>query len=198
MITNLCKALPTNDLEANDKYETLIHWISNQANIHKLSYLLAHAEDGVIWGHFNQGKLVTSGEAFDKLPVLRPSTLQQCRIFGEMGEVFLWRTDNGWKSRLCQEINASSIDFIEEDQLLWGTKQIGVEKEGFTLVADGSQGLRHAVPLVAIPFSEKQNSLQRPIHLKVRHYINYDNEDGLAYIFLSRLVNLFIKDSRET
>lgn len=194
MTTDLCTELdlPTLGMD-NDSTVVLRQWIDEQAEAHQLSYLLAHAEDGVIWGHFNGGSLLTSGEVFDRLPILRPRTLQQCRIFGEAGEILLWRTDKGWQARLCQDKNVPDIDFIEEKQMLWGT-QAALEKEGFTLVADGSQGLKHAVPLTSIPFSGQTS---RPINLKVRHYISYD-EDGVAYIFLGRLVNLSIKDSRGT
>jgi len=196
MIQNLCTDLTNllpKDIETNS--DALNYWINEQASDRQLRYLLAHAEDGVIWGRFDKGRLLTSGEVFDQLPVLRSLTLQQCRIFGETGEVLLWKANQGWRSRLCQEDNNPEIDFIEEKQLLWGTKKVTSERDGFTLLADGSQGLRHAVPLVSKVFSEE--NILRPVRLGVRHYVDYD-EDGLAYICLSRLVDLFIKDSGET
>lgn len=177
-----------------DDAESLREWVNQQASDHKLEYLLAHAEDGVIWGHFRQGDLVTSGEAFEKLPKLRPLTLQQCRLFGKAGEVLLWRTGDGeWRSRLCTD--ESNSEFIIEDQILWGTKQ-GTQTEkldrlGFTMLADGSQGLKHAVPLQNITFSSDRKRLWRPARLKVHHYLDED-DDGLAYICLSRLVGLLV------
>lgn len=74
----------------------------------------------------------------------------------------------------------------DEKQILWGTQPEG-EKNGFTLVSDGSQCLKHAVPLIGITFKGKD---YRPLRLKVRHYIDYDNE-GVARIYLSRLVDLY-------
>lgn len=185
MTSNLCMALemPT---QVDTDNAALKQWINEQAKIHQLSYLLAHAEDGVIWGHFNNGSLLTSGEVFEQLPVFRLLTLQQCRIFGNTGEILLWRSNKEWQARLCQDKDFPNIDFISESQMLWGTQREAAEKDGFTLLADGSQGLKHAVPLTSISFSEQTS---RPIHLQVRHYITYD-EDGLACIFLSRLVDL--------
>ncbi|MCP6760105.1 MAG: CRISPR-associated protein Csx19 [Fischerella sp. CENA71] len=106
--------------------------------------------------------------------------------FGESSEVMLWKTDEGFKARLIQD--EKNTEFIPENQILWGT-QAKTISDGFTLVSDGSQGLCHAVPLVDINFDAKQK-LYRPLRLCVRHYINYDEETGLARIDLSRLVKL--------
>lgn len=161
-------------------------WLEEQASQYKLKFLLAHAEDGVIWGKFQDGNLITADSVFSQFAKLRKLTLQQCRIFGESSEVMLWKTDEGFKARLIQD--EKNTEFIPENQILWGTQ---AEKicEGFTLVSDGSQGLCHAVPLADINFDAKQK-LHRPLRLCVRHYINYDEETGLARIYLSRLVNL--------
>lgn len=159
-------------------------WLDKQAKEHGLKYLLAHGEDGVIWGYFKHGELVTSGDVFSQCAKLRLSTLQQCRIFGEKSEVMLWKVGQNWKARLVQDDNKPEC-LPDEHQILWGT-QLDNESNGFSLVSDGSQGLRYAVPLTEIPFKGKDS---RPLRLQVRHYIDYD-ESGVARIYLSRLVNL--------
>ncbi|NJL63410.1 MAG: TIGR03984 family CRISPR-associated protein [Methylacidiphilales bacterium] len=162
-------------------------WLETQANQHQFKYLLAHAEDGVIWGKFQSEKLITADEVFPpQFAKLRRSTLQQCRIFGENSEVMLWKTDEGFKARVIQD--EKNTDFIPENQILWGTKAEEI-RNGFTLISDGSQGLRHAVPLIDIAFNGNQN-LYRPLRLCVRHYLDDDKETGLVRIYLSRLVNL--------
>lgn len=175
--------------------DDLKQWLFKQGDTHKSLYLLAHAEDGVMWGRFDQGRLITAEQAFPNLdlPKLRLTTLQRCWIFGETGEVLLWRSHNIWKYRF---VGNPDCDYISEAQMLWGThkarKKDGTEIEesqGFTLVEDGSEGLRHAVPLVNIPFSCDRSNLVRPLRLKVHHYVDYD-ENGVARIYLSRLVNL--------
>ncbi len=197
VLTKLCETISTTSLQ--DKSQELTDWINQQAAAYNLTYLLAHAEDGVIWGHFPQGKLVTSGEAFPQLAQLRSLTLQQCRIFGAAGEVMLWKSDEGWRSRFCngdiavryevkKRYEEDQILYIPEDQMLWGTQQ-EAQSGGFTLVADGSQGLQHALPLQNIPFSTDKTKSVRPLRLKVHHYFSED-EDGLAYICLSQLVGL--------
>ncbi|MEB3213729.1 MAG: CRISPR-associated protein Csx19 [Leptolyngbyaceae bacterium] len=186
---------------AIEEMADLQKWIEKQAQTYQLTYLLAHADDGVIWGRFDQGRLITADHVFPKLPKLRLSTLQQCRIFGEAGEVLLWRSQNNWKARL---ITDPDCEYISENQMLWGTHPIE-EKEGFTLVEDGSEGLRHAIPLPRkdIPFSSdslrdgkaERPKLDRPLRLNVRHYIDYD-EAGVARISLSRLVNISVTRSQ--
>jgi CRISPR-associated protein (TIGR03984 family) len=171
------------DLPANFDLKACLE---EQASKYKLKFLLAHAEDGVIWGKFHDGNLITADSVFSQFAKLRKLTLQQCRIFGDTSEVMLWKTDEGFKTRLIQD--EENTEFIAENQILWGTQ---AEKicEGFTLVSDGSQGLCHAVPLADINFDAKQK-LYRPLRLCISHYINYDEETGLARIYLSRLVNL--------
>lgn len=168
----------------------LVRWLQEKARQYELKYLLAHADDGVIWGEFRGGnsQLIVSGDddVFPQLAKLRLSTLQQCRIFGKNAEVMLWKVDQTWKARLIKDDHLSKEDYICEKQILWGTEAEN-KANGFTLVSDGSQGLKHAVPLIDITFKSEDD---RPLRLKVRHYIDYDNE-GVARIYLSRLVNLF-------
>ncbi len=167
----------------------ICEWLEQQHEEYKLKYLLAHAEDGVIWGEFRDSQLVTADSTFSHLPKLRSCTLQQCRAFGENAEVMLWQTDEGFQARLIQD--EKDTYSIPEHQILWGTKADEV-RNGFTLVSDGGQGLRHAVPLKDIEF-DKTQKLYRPLRLTVHHYIDTDEETGLARIYLSRLVNLTTK-----
>ncbi|WP_228057430.1 CRISPR-associated protein Csx19 [Tychonema sp. LEGE 07203] len=168
--------------------DALYIWLEEQARFHQLPYLLAHADDGVIWGSFDKGSLTTAEKVFYNpefkvdFPKLRLLTLQQCRVFGENGEIFLWQSGANWKWRF---IGKSEEDKITESQILYGTQ--GKEREGFTLLSDGSQGLRHAVPLTGITFDKKGE--KRPVRLLVHHYITCD-DTGVARIYLSRLVHL--------
>ena len=59
----------------------------------------------------------------------------------------------------------------------------------FTLLRDGFQGLKHAVPLTKGIQIDNNEKLASTIRLVVHHYIDY-NDDGLARINLSRLVKL--------
>lgn len=183
----LCTPLTVEEF-AND--QVLHIWLEQQAKEYNLEYLLAHAEDGVIWGRFENNQLTTAEKVFRKpefdvdFPTLRLLTLQQCRIFGKSGEVLLWRSGEKWRSRLVQD--KPEVEIIPERQILWGTH--GQKRDHFTLLWDGLQGLKHAAPFTDVALGEG-NKLINQVRLLVHHYINYD-DTGVARISLSRLVNL--------
>ena len=185
-----CKPITDTHKIINEQDNTLYDWLHAKVKQYQLQYLLAHADDGVIWGEFrgDDCKLTTSADenVFPQLAKLRICTFQQCRIFGKNAEVMLWKVGQNWKARSIEDGHLSQNDYISEAQILWGTQSEGQPKEDFTFVSDGSQGLKHAVPLTGITFKGKDS---RPLRLKVRHYIDYD-ENGVARIYLSRLVNL--------
>ncbi len=159
-------------------------WFSTQAIKLSLTYFLAHADDGVIWGQMQDGQLQLSGEAFTEVAVeLRPLTLQQARLFGTRGELLIWRGESGnWQGRyLYDDADANGHhDMLDEKHRLWG-KAVGRSSNGFTLMRDGAQGMLHAPPL-DLPVDSRAV-------LCVRHYLGYD-EQGQAYIALSRLVKV--------
>ena len=186
----LCQKLSADGV-IDDK--TLVSWLEEQARNWKLNYLLAHAEDGVIWGRFDNDRLTTAEKVFHKsdfkvdFPSLRLLTLQQCRVFGQNGEVLLWRTGEKLRSRLVRD--NPEVEKIPERQILWGTH--GEKRDNFTLLWDSSQGLKHAVPFSEIELGDR-NKLINPVRLLVHHYITYD-DNGVARISLSRLVDLTTK-----
>lgn len=166
-------------------------WLKEQVKTGPL-YLLAHDDDGVIWGRFDDaGKLHLPGnlfaqEGFVSAP-LRAITLQQARLFGPAGELMVWRGEGGrWRGRVLTDNPDGRGDRIEETHWLWGTSTHPPgPQDGFTLMRDGQQGLEHAVP---IPLPDPEQNGRR-VALKVCHYFAYDNHEQ-AYIALSRLVNI--------
>lgn len=178
-------------------------WWLKQAEKYGLTTLLAHADDGVIWGKVEGGKLKNSGQLFSHVsPTLRPETLRQARLFGEKAELLLWRDGDGvWHARLLQDedgVEEGQYCF-DEPQVQWGD-HVEEEKDGFTLVVDGQQGLRHAVPLSGVSFDELgEETLDRwhPLRLGVRHYLQRNQDDGSLTIVQSRLTRLYAERREE-
>lgn len=171
-------------VETNDCFNSeasLRQWLEAQATEHGLPYLLAHADDGVIWGRVDAGRLRLAGEVFPDMAVrLRPVTLQQARLFGPAGEVLVWRDDTGFAARLIKDGSDSPPEALpNETHYLWG--EAVRSQQGFTLMQEGEQGLFHAPPLM-IPTGKRAA-------LKVRHYLDHDDQ-GQAHVTLSRLVDL--------
>jgi len=151
------------------------------AGRYRLRWLLAHADDGVIWGQVRDDGLHLSSAVFPSVsPPLRAETLQQARLFGPEAELLLWKNETGWQARIIQDASGENGEYYDETHLLWGT-DVEERQDGFALLREGREGLRHAPPL--------PENVPPPVHLRVRHYVKYDS-DGQAYIAYSRLVAL--------
>lgn len=169
-------------------------WIETKAKDLESSeiYLLSFHDDGVVWGKIKDGgSLITSESLNDaRFPKFRPETLQELRLFGENGQFHVWRIgENEFEATLALESYLKDFEPIDEKQVLHGTKTENDtdSMREFTIVADGSEGLRHAFPNKVSFKGEK-----RPLRLHVKHYIEYDN-DGCARIAFSRLVNVSVE-----
>lgn len=181
-------------------------WLEGKAKAHSLRWLLAHADDGVIWGkvdaggalHTSHGAAKGNAIAETVCPPLRLATLQQARLFGDNAELLVWRDgDNALRARLIVDLKegdatdgqpAGLPDWMmafDEPQLLWGTRGIALAPD-FTLLEDGAQGLRHAVPLPS-------GSLNLPAQIDVRHYLA---QEDFARVVVSRLVDLKWKEKK--
>lgn len=170
-------------------------WLREMAIRHSLRWLLAHADDGVIWGENRDDGLVISHDVTPGIsPPLRVATLRQARLFSATGELQLWRDDDEWKACLIRvprtDEPATFTESIDETQILWGGTARQLENR-FTLLSDGGQGLRHTVPLTI----EERADGDRPLRLHVRHYLGEDDL-GFVTIVASRLVDLSIISSR--
>lgn len=172
-------------------------WLVLTAAKYDCMYMLALAEDGVIWGRFDAGVITTSHDIFGAphcSATLRATTLWEARLFGANSEVLLWKAEGIWHARVIQDDALDEKDYIVEQQMLWGDHAEQRDK-GFTLLADGREGLRHAVP-IDVPDSAfidqtdgEQKRFLRPVRLQVRHYVDFDSA-GNARIAFSRLVDV--------
>lgn len=168
-------------------------WLAEQAG-DAAYYLLAHADDGVIWGKVDNGFLTTSHDAThgteyaEVSPPLREVTLQAARLFNDNSEILLWRDaeTEAWCARMIYAVDDSQeamlfVEAIDEYQLLWGNQAEAIS-DTFTLLSHSGQGLHHIAPIAITADA-------LPLRLKVRHLIKED-KDGFAHITASRLVRL--------
>ena len=150
-----------------DQHSNLMEWLKTQAERYKCQWLLAHSLDCVIWGKFEQSKLLLGCDAAK----LNFETLQQCRIFGSKTEVLLWHNTNSWQAVAITDPTDDPDQYIDEWQMLWGTagepstelwidgKKMSWDADGepattfdqFTTLTDGIQGMQHTLPLVFEP-----------------------------------------------
>lgn len=171
-------------------------WLTQRAATHDLQWLLVHADDGVIWGTVENGALQLSHEHFSTVsPLLRSETIQQARLFGDNGELFVWRSGDHFQARLVvEEEGGEPTTVFDERHLLWGT-HVERQKGAFTLLKQGAEGVRHAPPLT-VRANAKGEILEQP-YLRIRHVIDYEEETGQAHIAWSRLASLELSSEGE-
>ena len=104
--TRRTTAQPTCELDLNSCRELdLRAWLTkerpSEANV-----LLAHTDEGVIWGRFADDELILGGDdgVFDDhVPRLTPMALHQVRVFGRAGELYAWRVGDHLQARCWRD-----------------------------------------------------------------------------------------------
>lgn len=196
--------------------ESLKNESEKKLGANAIAFLLSFHDDGVVWGRIENGDLQTSDFPDSPSPVFRVETLQECRLFNVNGELLVWRVgEKAFKARWIIDGDGKDDEYFDEAQVLHGT-QIDRDKDGkplangvFTVAADGMEGLRHAFPRKVededfivkdekgkiVKAANGKETRKRPLRLCVRHYLSYD-EDGCAYVSLSRLVNVEVEGGK--
>ena len=169
-------------LPAPENDENVVAWLNGFAKGRR--FLLAFADDGVIWGKSENGTWVTSFDAFGRpLAELRGRTLLEAYSFGDQDQVHLYRNGDQWLAKLVKDVG----EWIEESQLLWGNDIPHDQKaqvKGFTYLRDKVQRtMDQALPLEGT----KEDLKTRAPRLTVHHFIETDENTGEARIFLSSL-----------
>ena len=131
-------------------------------------------------GHAGQaGKSLAAGFADDgvtrRVDLHRLTTSVQyasgCKpcLFGEDGELRLWRDGTAFQGVFIHDLPEPADRYFDQGYILWGDH---VENPGsdFSLVADGAQGLQHAVPLDL----HNINLDNRPLRLYIRNHLAED------------------------
>ena len=145
-----------------------------------IAWVLAHADDGVIWGRVEDKQLLLRGQCLSRSrsrvaadDVTAGSTLRASR------RAITWRDGDKFHIRRIMDGEKTPDNTLSlETYWLWGTQAVG-SAGGFKLLEDGAQGLHHAPPISALGEGQR-------LALLVRHYLAYDAE-GRTRIAASRL-----------
>lgn len=169
-----------------------IRWLTQKAKPGML--LLAHGDDGAIWGKAVTQDNVHASFQFPLATLLpqaelRAETLNMAWLFDTSEEIFLWRVaETQWQARAIQDNEGEPASFFDEAQILWGTT-VEARDSDFVRATEGAQGLRHAPPVEL--WQESTGS--HPLRLYVRHYLQ--EEDGWLRITFSRLIKQAAKET---
>lgn len=171
---NIKETLQEHQLNNTDELWDLLNSLPIELTF---KYLLSHHDDGVIWG-INTGGWKLSEEKVNS-PKFSSVTLQQCRLFGPSAEFFLWKSGDGYKSRLLVEGSGDRFEFLEKRHMLWGTEAEPYDTV-FSLLREGQQGMLHLLPIKDVKLGAA---------LSYRSYIDYD-QDNRAYFRWHRLTGI--------
>lgn len=163
-------------------------------------WLLLYEDYRVSWAFVDQ-----EGLHLNRAEKFSPDFLQELRLFGPDGELYLWRAGEVFQGRLrldragglphwqnesaetagyAPPTQAEPPDFADEWQVLWGTRLAEpVGSTGWPEIYE-ERGVRLALP------HPLTGPAELPLRLRVRHYIDYDPASGLAYFADLRLVEL--------
>ncbi|RJQ83737.1 MAG: hypothetical protein C4519_06305 [Desulfobacteraceae bacterium] len=164
--------------------------------------MLAHCEDGVVWGYLQGDSWRLSSSVFPEVsPVIKAggANLLELRVFNRAGEIMLWRRGSSITGRLIRD-PATQSDQNDPfrpcviSYVLWGSRLIKSEG-GFSLVAEPT-GVRHAVPVCCnkddFPLTGKGQARMpwRPLRLDARQYFSQCNDSGAIRIVAYRLTGV--------
>lgn len=131
----------------------------------------------VLFGKIENGSLV--------FPVGRTPNLdrdlREMRLFNKDRELYLFRTEKGFRFRRRIDGNGEQAEYIEVQQILWGTAD--VVQGGWTTLSE-RRGIRLTVPIEARGVDEKHR-----VVLVTRNYIT-ESGIGQAGITDCRFVDL--------
>lgn len=161
-----------------------------------LRWALAHCDDGVTWGRYDVAENVWrlgNQAAPDVSPPVRREALQELRLFGEAGEVLIWRTDCGLRGRELLDAGrgadrsgeSDSLRPSDESRILRGDHVVEQREHGFSHIGDRA-GAEQVLPR-AVTTEQLQ---ARQVQLAVRHYYESDVHTGAVRIAATRLVTL--------
>ncbi|HXK58581.1 MAG TPA: CRISPR-associated protein Csx19 [Acidobacteriota bacterium] len=182
--------------------EQILGWVAGGAQMPEshdgLRWLLAHCYDGVTWGKRENSHWRLSSTSFpDLCPIVSKDNLLEMRLFGEEGEIMIWRSEKGFLGRRLadqQEQIDEAIRPEDEIRILLGDRlvpDLPNPRDGFSRVATAG-GTQQAVPVECT--KDDFCGGRWPLCLTVRHYFEENPETGAVRVAATRLVNVFKVD----
>lgn len=128
------------------------------------SFLIAWLDDSLL---IDKMEDVNLSDIFDKV--------QRMRIFNEQAELHLWRSKDKLKGRLKIDQEDNHEDYIDVDQLLWGTR---IEESDSCIELFEDRGTYLKIP----KFYDRKIDKNKRIFIKTRNYIGYTEANHATYV----------------
>lgn len=157
-------------------------------------WLVAYCDDGVTWGRRDAnppGWRLANHVFPGRAPRIDEHNLQELRLFGVDLEILIWRDGSGFRGRSLMDRDEATdhLSPVDENRIVLGDRLLEDARQGFTRVGSAT-GAEQVVP---VELSEESFRTPWPLRLRVRHYLEADEETGAVRIAVTRLVNLEAK-----
>lgn len=169
----------TSDAKSGD-CETAASFVNEELKEMKTGFAVCWLWHEVLFGKIENSLLVFPG---GKAPDL-DRDLREIRLFNKGRELYLYRTETGFRYRRRIDGIGAPAEYIEAQQVLWGTT--GDIHGGWTTLSE-KRGIDLTVPIEAPRVDKK-----RRVVLVTRNYIT-DSNIGQAGITDCRLVELVFR-----
>jgi CRISPR-associated protein (TIGR03984 family) len=146
-----------------DELDMIKYYIKTESSI------VAYLDNEVLIGKYNQGFDFFENQQIEK------KFIKRLRIFNKNEELNIWRSQGTLKGRYRTDEKGEKTDFIEANQVLYGTNfEIG---DKYTIISEPFRGIK-----IILPGKWQANNGQKRVAIRTRHYIGYLNEYQATYI----------------
>ncbi len=145
-----------------DDLESIKQYIKDQSDV------IVYLDNEVLIGQYNGNFSFYGNKTIDKQFVKR------MRIFNQNEELYLWRDKGKLIGRYRKDSEGEEIDFIEANQVIYGTK--AEYEDGCTILTE-QRGTK-----IVLPGKWKANNKKSRVAIKTKHYIGYQDSCQATYI----------------
>lgn len=164
----------TSDAESKDR-ENATDPVTEELKLIKTGFAICWLWHEILFGRIENGTLIFPGGATPNLD----RDLREIRLFNEDRELYLYRTEKGFRYRRRIDGAGEPAEYIETRQVLWGTK--GDPQGDWTALSE-KRGICLTVPIQAPGVDERCR-----VALVTRNYIT-ESDSGQAGITDCRFV----------
>lgn len=132
------------------------------------SFVIAYLDNEVLFGTYNNGVF-----EFHKNKYIELEYLKRLRIFNKNEELHIWYSNGKLIGRYRTDTEGEETDFIEANQVIFGTK--AQYENAYTILTE-ERGVQ-----VVLPGEWEADSNKKRVAIKTRHYIEYLNGYQASY-----------------
>ncbi|MFN8672930.1 MAG: CRISPR-associated protein Csx19 [Candidatus Sericytochromatia bacterium] len=96
--------------------------------------------------------------------------IQKIRVFNENEEILIWKTNNKFKARHIKDEQGSETEYVDVNQVLFGTKSEKLENQAFTKLLEEKRGIE-----LIIGGNFETSTSKKRVAIQTRNYVEYNS-----------------------